>query len=231
MKRTLLILIAAIPLLTFAPQTSQAASRGGGGGGGFFLDETFFPVYVNKNDTSSFNTAPGVATESGLGFDFRTTLGYIFGGQYVVGITYNTYSLTTKRDAVVGGDSGLDEKTSQSEMGPTIGYVSNGWRVLATYFLSGTKSRQTKDIDSTGAITSDITIKNTKLSGFQVAFGYTFALGSTFEIGPSLVYKSLTYNNQQRIDGIGASGYADSELYTKAVETTLTPMISMQLRF
>ncbi|WP_413291150.1 hypothetical protein [Bdellovibrio sp. HCB337] len=229
MKRSLLFLFTAILLLTFVPQKSLSAS--GRGGGGFFLDETFVPVYVNRNDTCCFNTAPGVATQSGLGFDLRTTLGYTFGGNYLVGVTYNTYSLSTKRAAVSGGDSGLEETTSQSEMGPTLGYVTNGWRVLATYFISGSKSNQRKDVDTAGASVSDITIKNSKLSGFQLAFGYTFALGSYFEIGPSLVYKSLTYTNQEKIDALGASGYADSELYTKAVENTLTPMISMQLRF
>lgn len=228
MKRSLLFFFAALQLLTFVPQVSQAAGRGGGG---FFLDETFFPVYVNSNDTTSFNTAPGVATQSGLGFDFRTTLGYLFGGNYLLGFTYNTYSLSTTRAAVDGGDSGLEETTTQSEMGPTLGYVKNGWRILATYFISGTKSNQRKDIDTAGAVVSDITIKNSKLAGFQLSLGYTFAFGSYFELGPSLVYKSLTYTNQQKIDAVGGASYADSELYTKAIDNTLTPMISMQVRF
>jgi hypothetical protein len=185
----------------------------------------------NKNDTTSFNTAPGVAMESGTGFDFRTTLGYIFGGSYVVGLTYNMYSLTTNRASVVGGSSGLNETTKQSEMGPTVGYISGGWRYLLTYFISGTKSLQTKDLDDSNLPSSDRTYKNSKLSGFQLSVGYTFAFGANFEIGPSLVYKSLTYTNQELVDTSGVSSYADSELYTKAMENTLSPMISMLVRF
>jgi hypothetical protein len=230
MRQTILFLGAIFALINFTSTSAQAAGRSGGGGG-FFIDETFFPIMVNKNDTSSFYNAPGVATESGTGYDFRTTLGYVFGGSYVVGLTYNMYSLTTSRASVVSGDSGMNEKTIRSEMGPTVGYINNGWRVLLTYFISGDKSFQRKDLDDTNAVTNDATIKNTKLSGLQLSLGYTIALGSSFEIGPSLVYTSRTYSNQSRTDITGLTDYADTELYTKALDSTLAPMISMQIRF
>jgi len=228
MRQTLIILGAVLALVNFTSTSAQAAGRSGGG---FFIDETFLPIMVNKNDTTSFYNAPGVATESGTGYDFRTTVGYVFGGNYVVGLTYNMYSLTTTRASVVGGDSGMNEKTTRSEMGPTVGYINNGWRALMTYFISGEKSFQRKDLDDTNAVTNDATTKNTKLSGFQLTLGYTFALGSTFEIGPSLVYTSRTYTSQSRTDITGLTNYDDTELFTKALDSSLSPMISMQLRF
>lgn len=211
---------------------TPAAAAGPQRGMGFFLDETFLPVIVNKNDTESFNTAPGVATETGSGFDSNTTLGFAIKGQFLVGATYNTYSRATERAAVAGGDSGLEEKLNRSEFGPTLGYLRNGWRVLFTYFVSGNKKMERTNTDETQTITGHTTIKNSKLSGYQLAVGYSFSLGANFEMGPSLVYKSLTYANQSKTNHLNAAeDYPDSALYTKATETFLTPMFSLQLRF
>lgn len=234
MKRftTLPILLVSFILLT---GTHAHAAKGGGGGGSsggnFILEETFIPIIKTSNDTTSFTTAPGVATESGSGFDFRTTLGYTLGGEFLVGLTYNNYSYSSKRAAVSGGDNGSDSKTTKTEYGPTIGYLSNGWRVLFTYFLSGTKQEDTKNSDDTG-VTGDGTFKYTGGTGMQLSLGYAFALGSHFEIGPSLVYRSMTYPKQSKINRFTPSeDYTDTELYTKNTESDLSPMITMQFRF
>jgi hypothetical protein len=217
-------------LLVLLTCTFSAHAASSGSSSGFYIDETFFPVYVNYNDTSSFNTAPGVATTSGLGTDFRTGLGYTFNFGLYVGATYNMYNLSTKRDAVAGGDNGEEETTSKSEYGPTVGYMNNGWRFLLTVFLDGNKKVTTKNFDETGASTGEKVIKNSKMSGIQLAVGYTFNFGPHFQLGPSLIYRSVSYANQAREDS-GTETYADSSLYTKAVEANLTPMLSMSFRF
>lgn len=233
MKQIQLLPLFLIILSLLSSQNSLAAGHSSGGGGGnFFIDETFIPVYVNRNDTNSFTTAPGVATESGLGFDFRTTLGYTFGGTFLVGATYNYYSLSTSQAAIAGGDDGFTDKNVKSEYGPTIGYINNGWRFLFTYFLSGTKQHDQKYVDSTGTATGDTTFKNSKGTGMQLSIGYTFAFGSSFSFGPSLVYKTMTYSAQSKVNRLSsAEDYGDTALYTKNTESTLTPMLSMQFRF
>lgn len=233
MKQLRLLPVLITSLCLLATEKSQAAR--GGGNSGFFLEETFFPVYVNKSDTQSFDpagTPTEVATESGLGFDFRTTLGYTFSSQLIVGMTYNIYNLTTTRAAVNGGLDGLNEKTQKSEYGPTIGYLSGNWRMLLTYFLAASRQVDYKNTDSSGAITSDTTFKNTEGSGFQFAFGYSYSLGAHFEIGPSLVYRTITYAKQSKVNRLSpAENYEASKLPSKAVDSNLTPMITMQVRF
>lgn len=231
MKRFSLLPLLLVSLFTFATQNAKAAR---GGDGGFFIDETFFPVYVNRNDMESFN--PGdttqVATESGVGADFRTTLGYTFTSQLIVGLTYNMYSLTTTRAAVSGGSDGLSEKTSKSEYGPTLGYNFGNFRMLLTYFLSATKQLDRKNVDSTEATTGDVTIKNSEGSGFQLSMGYSFRFGSSFDIGPSLVYRNVSYKKQSKVNRLSsAEDYAETDLASAALDSGLTPMISMQFRF
>lgn len=232
MKRFTLLPLLLLSLFTLTTQNANAAR--GGGGSGFYIDETFFPVYVNRNDMESFT--PGdttqVATESGVGADMRTTLGYTFSNQLVVGLTYNYYSLTTTRAAVNGGSDGLSEKTSKSEYGPTIGYDFGNFRMLLTYFLSASKQMDRKNTDSTETTTGDVTIKNTNGSGFQLTMGYSFSFGSNFEIGPSLVYRTVSYAKQSKVNRLNsAEDYAETELTSKALDSGLSPMISMQYRF
>lgn len=225
MKETLFIFLVACSI------TAHGATNRGKGSG-FFMEETFVPVFVNNNDTTSFNTAPGVAVRSGTGSDLRTTLGSIFADQFIVGFTYNAYNLTTQRPAVEGGDSSERETTQRSEYGPTLGYTRNGWRLLLTSFLSGSKQVDRKNVDSTGTTTGDVTFKNTRLSGYQISLGYTFALGNYFEIGPSLVYKTLTYAHQSKTNRLNpVEDYGDSALYSKHVDDSLSPMITLLLRF
>lgn len=232
MKRFTLLPILLLSVFTLMSQNANAAR--GGGGGGFFIDETFFPVYVNRNDVESFN--PGdttqVATESGVGADMRTTLGYTFSSQLVVGLTYNYYSLTTTRAAVNGGSDGLNEKTTKAEYGPTIGYDFGNFRMLLTYFMSATKQLDRKNTDPTNATVGDVTIKNTSGSGFQLTMGYSFSFGSSFEVGPSLVYRNVSYAKQSKTNRLTpAEDYAETELASPALDSGLSPMLTMQYRF
>src|SRR4030067_1632515 len=129
-------------LATMNPAVALADQRGRGYAGlGIYFDETFFPVYVKENDTTSVNTVSSVtATESGLGFNTYTTLGYVFWHNSVIfGLTYNAYSLTTKRPNIVDGDTGKKETTTESMLGPTLGWLNGRFRTLITYFVKGEK--------------------------------------------------------------------------------------------
>jgi hypothetical protein len=218
-------------LLVLVPFFSQAQSHAGAGSG-FYFDETLFPVLVNRNDTNSFTTSgdPGVATETGLGYDLRTTLGYTFASRLFVGATYNLYHLQTKRGYVSGGDSGLDETTERSEWGPTVGWLPGNWRLLATLFTTGKKSVHTVNDDNTG-ITGDVTITNGSMSGYQVMAGYIFQFGS-FGFGPSLVYRNVSYSKQSKTNALNSTeNYDDASLTSNAVDATLTGMLSLTYQF
>jgi hypothetical protein len=214
---------------------ASSAFAKGNNGAGIYLDETFFPAYVNTTETSGFPTATA-SPKSGIGLDSRTTLGFVFENGLFAGATYNMYSLTAKRDYVAGAsaataNSGNEEATTRNEMGPTFGYMSNGWKVLFTYFLSGNKDYTSTDSDETGVI-GKYAIKDTKGSGFQLAFGYNFALGSHFEIGPSIIYRNVSYTTESRTDGAANTPtYTDVDTKTPAGNGNLDCMISMGFKF
>jgi hypothetical protein len=202
------------------------------GANGFYLETNLFPVYVNRNDTRSVTSDPGVATESGLGYDTRTTLGYtLMNHSLLVGVTYNLYHLQTKRANVEGGDSGLDETTDNSQYGPTLGWLPGNWRFLFTYFMSGKKSVASKNEDSTGLI-GDVTITNTKVSGYQLVAGYTFQVSNSFGFGPSVVYRALSYSKQSKVNALNsAENYDDVDLASNSLENSLTAMLSLIFQF
>jgi hypothetical protein len=201
------------------------------GGHGIYFEENLFPVFVNRNDTGSITDSPGVATESGIGYDSRTTLGLVLGSHFLVGATYNTYHLQTKRDAVASGDSGLDETTEKNQFGPTIGWLGNNWRFLVTYFTTGKKTVDTKNFDST-ATTGDVSIINTDGSGYQALLGYSFVISKSFAVGPSLVYRSVSYAKQSKVNRLNETeNYEDVSLYSNSVESTLTGMLSLSFWF
>lgn len=211
------------------PNAAQGQARGPNSQNRFYFEETFFPVYVSKNDAN--NVAGGAATksvptESGLGYDARTTLGYIW-NNVLFGLTFNLYQVDTSR-ARTADYEGLNSETSKQEFGPTLGYILGNWRFALTYFVSGSKAVTQKYTDTTtGAVTTDETYKNGDGSGFQFAIGYDFAIGAGFSISPTLIYRSLKYGEQSYIVRTGAgTPYPTTSLRTEAVDDELTPMIT-----
>lgn len=228
--KTKLILVA-VMLITLPSLKAEAKSSKSSGGSGFYFDETFFPVLVDGNETTSFTAAPGAANETGSGLNSKTTLGYVFGGSWFIGATYNYYSLTTKRSNRVGGDSGKDEKTESAYLGPTLGWLSGNWRVMATAFLSGEKTVETKNSDNTG-VTGNVKFTNKEASGFQLLAGYAFPITSGFSIGPTLAYRTLTFAKQSKVNRLNsAEDYSDVSLYSDYTETDLDFMLTLAFRF
>jgi hypothetical protein len=215
-------------LLLQCPIRAHAASSNGRN---IYFETSIFPEYVNRNDTGSITTSPGVATETGLGYDTRTSLGFVFANSLVVGATYNLYHLQTKRDAVSGGEDGLDETTHTEQWGPMIGWLGANWRFLATYFMSGKNAVETRNFD-TSETTGDVTITKTKISGYQLAAGYSFYLTPSFALGPTVIYRNITYANQSKTNRLNSNeDYSDVSLYSNSTEATFKLMLTLAFQF
>lgn len=236
-------------LLAFCtPAQSFASSYGGYGRGtggaknGVYFEETFFPVYVNKNDSDIPYGDPPVGgspvsngsidTESGLGVDSRTTLGYVW-QNILIGITYNYYNLSSSLPAASAANLGHTTTTKRYELGPTLGYFLGNWRFAFTYFMDATKTVEYKAFDPTGVDSTDNIYQNTGASGYQLAVGYDFNIGAGFGISPTLVFQQLSYSKQSMTDNIAGSSdsYTSQTLQTKALDNELLPMITVNVMF
>lgn len=202
---------------------------------GWYIEETFFPVYISKNDAS--NPAGGsasadVPTESGTGLDYRTTIGYLFGGDFFLGFTYNSYSVSTSRPFTANYE-GLNTTTTKSEMGATLGYFPGSWRFMVTLFTDARKSAsQTYTGPGNSAVSLDELYTNSAGAGYQLSVGYGFSVGKSLVIGPALIFKSLSYSRQTyEVRAGSGTPYSDSELQTKAIDTEVKPMVSMSYLF
>lgn len=199
-----------------------------------YVEETFFPVYVLKNDTESQaggSATKAVPTQTGWGLDARTTLGYVW-ESILMGITYNYYNVRSSRPRT-NDYEGLNELTDKSELGATIGYLATHMRYTFTYFFMANKTFTQKYTDgATGAVTTDETRKNTSGSGYQIGVGYDFSLGDGWGVSPTLLYRNVTYSKQSYTvrTGTGTS-YGSTTLETKAIDSELRPMITLNKVF
>ncbi len=211
-------------VLYYTPATAQSTV----GGTGIYFEETFFPEFVDKFDPTLIDAAnPNGPNDTGLGFNTNTTLGYAIVNTWLIGFTYSYKSISTERSAS-GTIEGLKTDLTETKLGATVGWLGTNARLLATFFLSGNKKYHEKYFDSTGAITTDRTYTNKKISGFQLTAGYSFNVFSSFSIGPSLVYTIANYAKQTMVNSV-APPY--SNLATKAGGSELKPMISMLFRW
>ncbi|OQW49405.1 MAG: hypothetical protein A4S09_12005 [Proteobacteria bacterium SG_bin7] len=195
-----------------------------------YIEETFFPVYVKKNDISNElggAVTGSVPTESGIGFDFRTTIGYTFTTGIILGLTYNYYGVNTSRPAQ-GGFEAATRVVGKSELGPAVGYSLGTWKFLLCYFVSGEKFQ---DYRLEAATVVDESYKNTGISGFQFTINYGLSLGSGWEIGPSLIYRSASYSKQAYVVRSGSgTPYPETSLATAAIDDELRPMVTVVYR-
>lgn len=210
-------------------QPASSRSSSSKGHGTVFLDLTFAPVM--KSDNSGMENGDGARSKNinlnaTSGSDLRGTLGFFLGEHILVGATYNSYSDSVKRDATTDYNSS-EQHTTKTEYGPTLGFVNGGFRLVGTYFMSGTKKYTYKAYDSANAVQNDSNYEDTNATGFQVTLGYSWILSSWFEIGPSLVYRTMNYSKQSYTNAQDATqNYKDASLQTKAQESSLSPMIS-----
>jgi hypothetical protein len=195
-----------------------------------YLEETFFPVLVRKNDAEKDlggSVTDTIPTESGTGFDFRTTVGYTFSSGVILALTYNYYQVVTSRPASATWEA-ADRTVGKTELGPTVGYSLGTWKFLLTYFLSGEKFQ---DYKLAAVAPVDESYRNSDISGFQFTLNYGLSLGAGWEIGPSLIYRSVSYAKQSYTVRAGSgTSYSDTKLATAAIDDELRPMITVVYR-
>lgn len=230
MKTLILLMV----LLTYSTVWAQQSGAKGQRNQGVYVEETFFPVYVSKNDTESQaggSATKDVPTQTGWGWDTRTTLGYVWQG-FLLGGTYNYYNVRSSRPRTDDYE-GLNEVTDKQELGATIGYLASHMRYTFTYFFSANKTVTQKYTDATsGDVTTDETYKNTGGSGYQVAVGYDFNLGAGWGISPTLIYRNVTYSKQSFTVRTGTSTpYETTTLQTKAIDSEIKPMVTLNIVF
>lgn len=216
------------------PAWPSSSSSGGGRSFGVYFEETFFPVFISRNDEENDaggSVSKSVPTQTGWGIDTRTTLGYVYNG-ILVGGTFNYYDVRSSRPRTSDLE-GLTEVTDKQEVGPTLGYLGGHWRFLITYFLSATKTLTQKYTDQiTGAVTTDETRKNSAGTGYQIAVGYDFMLGAGIGISPTLIYREVSYAKQSYAVRTGTgTPYTTTKLQTKALDHELKPMITLNWIF
>ncbi len=221
-------------LLTCFQASPSGSSSSKGRSSGVYLEETFFPVFVSRNDQE--NDAGGsatrdVPTQTGWGLDTRTTLAYVW-SSVLLGVTFNYYNVNSSRPRTADLE-GLTEVTDKQELGPTLGYLGGHWRFMLTYFLTATKTLSQKYTDQiTGAVTTDETRKNSGGQGYQIAVGYDFMLGAGIGISPTLIYRAVSYAKQSYTVRTGSgTPYTSTKLQTKALDHELKPMITLNWIF
>jgi hypothetical protein len=220
-------------LLVFHSAMAGPAPSRAAGGGNTYIDLTFFPVFSNTNQTNNYPPDATIAADKEFGYDLRGQFGYVFSNNFFFGLGYNFYQVKGSRDAT-SSDSGVDRTISKTELGPTIGYVSSGWRFLLTYYMAGEKKTDQKYADTSGTVSEDSSLKLTKISGYQLLIGYGFQVSGSFELGPSLVYRSVTYGHAEATDAADPSNTSknyDADLTTNRLEDSINPMVSLIFRF
>ena len=202
----------------------------------FYIEESFFPIFKSSNtslnDYGGAKDAPGVKSDSGFGYDSRMTLGYLIDMRWFIGLSFNMYSEPTSRTAVEGGLSSSKKNINAMEYGPTIGIFWSGFHFNFNYLMQGTKTFSDKQVQSNGTVDADYKVTNYLGSGFQIILGYSFPITPNFEIGPTLVYRDVRYGKQTLRNKLDStSDYTKVSLYTDVVETSITPLFSMFLKF
>jgi hypothetical protein len=204
-------------------------------GDAVYFEETFFPVYVSKNDAQSpagGGDGKSVPTERGFGYDARTTLGYIYSG-VLLGLTYNSFNETTNRNTTPDYE-GKHFHDSKIMWGVTVGYFLGNVRLTYTHFLSAKRNVSQKYTSNTnGAISTSEVWENSAGNGYQVGLGYDFQLGAGLSISPTLIYQSVHYAKQMYRSDAGVAGttHDTRRLNTYAVDDELKPMITLTARF
>jgi len=207
--------------------------------GGVYLELTGTPVYKKSDRQTSNNTLGGdfdgntIKPASGLGYDVRGTLGYVFGKLFLLGANINSANQPLKSDAVPPAQ-GYNNFDKNFEWGPAAGLVWNNFHLIGTYFVNGNRQYQIQNVsgDETPAAIDVYFEQKLKSGGFQLNFGYVAKLSSVFGLGVSLVYKSVTYKSETRVNRLDETqNYTDKLFTSRPVEVSLTPLLALVMSF
>jgi len=152
---------------------------------GLYITEGVLPYDIN------FSSSPTGVTQR-LFLSSETGLGYIIGDWFYIGGIFN---YTAVNEQTTDSSGIINHQETFQYYGPSIGYMSDSWYILAHYFANAEK----KDSIS-GAASANY--DNTG-NGFGVSLGYKFPIGG-IEMAPVISFKSITYTNCSANNG--ASG-------------------------
>ncbi len=125
-------------------------------------------------------------------------LGYVFDfGLYVGGF----YSIQ---------DHDFLSDSSDSYLGPSVGYYNSGFLAVGTYYIFGEKDFT----DGSG--------KMTGVNGFQIDVAYAVPVTDNFRIGPQLTYQSVEF------DTLEVNGFDSSVDYEFS---SITPYFNLMFLF
>lgn len=163
----------------------------------------FSPSLFYKTYSDDFERENGAVLESEVVetyYDIK--LGVVLDNQLYLGAIYSQMSRDFQSD---------DVERVRTSYGASVGYLQpQGWYILAHYFLA-----------SNYEYTETLTFKGG--SGFQFDLGYLVDLGSSFQLGPQISYKSFSYTE---LDDDGSS-----EDLEKGNSSDLLPMVTLAVRF
>lgn len=221
-----ILLISAIMCSLFIAQMAHAK---------VYLEMTGFPHYTGQNTTETPNAGgsiDGAALNNNTGFsyDLRTTVGYVFNDHFLIGMSYN-YANAPSNAAATATSASLDSFTKSREYGASVGYFFGKFRVIGSYLWGGVMNYQDKEIQADGTPLVNYAYQNNGGTGYQILAGYDIPLTQNIKIGPTFVYRKITYTSQSKSDSVGGSGYATTNFTTKASFSTLTPMVSLMFEF
>lgn len=202
-----------------------------------YMEGSLLPVFQDSNTYyntygGAFDTDGEVKPDKSSGFDLRTTLGYVFNGWGLVGLSLNYSNVSQSRGAVDGGQDALTRKISNFEWGPAVGYVGMNWRFVFHYLLDGQMTANDSLVAADGTVRYDAEVKKKLGSAIQLTIGYTMNLGTWFSLGPALIYRQATYTSQSLTNKLDpTANYTDRSFRTNASESDLIPFLSAVARF
>lgn len=205
-------------------------------GAGVFIDLSLSPVYEKANNSirPSGGSWPGedaVGTSTKFGYDLRGTLGLTLFNIILVGGTVNSFGANLSRSAT-GGDTNKTVSDARMEYGPALGLVLGGFYFVGSYLLEATRTQSVYETEANGTIANNTNATDKGGSGFQISMGYAFRVTSGWRIGPSLIYREVTYDKQTLVNSVTpGNSYTDRSYLSKPVEAGFTPFLTSRFEF
>ena len=201
-----------------------------------FFDLSLSPIYNESNNSlhttgGSFSGETQPGTSSSLGYDARGTIGFTLFDFLLIGGSANSISSKTTRGASANQND-QSAKDEIFEFGPTVGFITGGLHVHVTYLMGGTRKSSDIEKNQAGATQVNNEAIDKGGSGYQAEIGYAFAISKHLFLGPSLLYRHVTYEKQDYTDSLNSSNsYSDKVYDVKPVSSSVSPFVTMLFVF
>lgn len=199
--------------------------------GSVLLDLQGSPIaWSDSTGATGGATAPGAMNYTK--HSYRGTVAFQIPVGLYLGGSYSNFSTLGFTEDFVSGTSGGDSLSQNIvEYGPTLGFAKAGFNFSFTYALSSVNTVNSVNKNNGGTTTSDTTAKYQKGSGYQISLSYTFALASKIRLGPALVYRASTHEEQAVKNNLAGTPEVVTAMTTKAKFSGFTPMIGLIFDF